>query len=62
MKDQQFEPECLDTAKGKKPKFWISKWLYDKHSQFGIMYQLSDESIGFLFSDGTKIINFPNDE
>ena len=37
------------------PIFWISKWV-DYTEKYGIGYQLSDNSIGVLFNDLTRIV------
>uniref|UniRef100_A0A1I8A9J0 Serine/threonine-protein kinase PLK n=1 Tax=Steinernema glaseri TaxID=37863 RepID=A0A1I8A9J0_9BILA len=46
--DDILEPSC-------RPVFWIGKWV-DYSDRYGLGYQLSDESIGVLFNDGTKMV------
>lgn len=41
------------------PVIWVSKWV-DYSDKYGFGYQLSDESIGVMFNDTTKIILLPN--
>ncbi|CAJ0577640.1 unnamed protein product, partial [Mesorhabditis spiculigera] len=41
-------PECI-------PVFWISKWV-DYSDKYGIGYQLSDNSVGVLFNDNSRLI------
>jgi polo-like kinase 1 len=38
-----------------RPIFWITRWV-DVTSKFGISYQMSNASIGFLFNDKTKLV------
>ncbi|TKR86495.1 hypothetical protein L596_011079 [Steinernema carpocapsae] len=47
--DDILEPSC-------RPVFWVSKWV-DYSDRYGLGYQLSDESIGVLFNDGTKLVS-----
>lgn len=37
------------------PIYWVSKWV-DYSDKYGLGYQLSDNSVGVLFNDVTKII------
>ncbi|XP_076355007.1 serine/threonine-protein kinase PLK1-like isoform X1 [Tachypleus tridentatus] len=47
------EDEALDPAAI--PIFWVSKWV-DYTDKYGLGYQLSDNSVGVLFNDSTRII------
>jgi len=40
------------------PVFWISKWV-DYSNKYGLSYQLSDDSVGVIFNDCTKILVDP---
>jgi polo-like kinase 1 len=40
------------------PIFWISKWV-DYSNKYGLSYQLSDDSVGVIFNDSTKILVDP---
>ncbi|KAK0403354.1 hypothetical protein QR680_016874 [Steinernema hermaphroditum] len=46
--DDILEPSC-------RPVFWVGKWV-DYSDRYGLGYQLSDESIGVLFNDSTKMV------
>ncbi len=48
MEDEAEDPKCL-------PMIWISKWV-DYSDKYGFGYALSDESIGVLFNDVTKLL------
>jgi len=37
------------------PVYWISKWV-DYSDKYGLGYQLSDNSVGVLFNDNTRLI------
>ena len=37
------------------PIYWVSKWV-DYSDKYGIGYQLSDNSIGVLFNDSTRLL------
>ena len=41
------------------PFVWISKWV-DYSDKYGFGYQLSDESVGVMFNDKSKIIQLPD--
>lgn len=41
------------------PIIWISKWV-DYSDKYGFGYQLSDESVGVMFNDMTKLVMLPN--
>ncbi|ELT98162.1 hypothetical protein CAPTEDRAFT_160517 [Capitella teleta] len=43
------------------PIFWVSKWV-DYSDKYGLGYQLSDNSVGVLFNDSTRLILTPNGE
>ncbi|RXG72110.1 Serine/threonine-protein kinase PLK1, partial [Armadillidium vulgare] len=43
------------------PMIWISKWV-DYSDKYGLGYQLSDDSIGVLFNDFTKLLLLPDGE
>ncbi|KAL7640520.1 UNVERIFIED_CONTAM: hypothetical protein RMT77_008795 [Armadillidium vulgare] len=43
------------------PMIWISKWV-DYCDKYGLGYQLSDDSIGVLFNDLTKLLLLPDGE
>ncbi|KAL3199359.1 hypothetical protein MRX96_014009 [Rhipicephalus microplus] len=43
------------------PVFWVSKWV-DYTDKYGLGYQLSDNSIGVVFNDTTRIIQFNDNE
>ncbi|KAF7689807.1 hypothetical protein HF521_013160 [Silurus meridionalis] len=44
------DPACI-------PIFWISKWV-DYSDKYGLGYQLSDNSVGVLFNDSTRLIMY----
>jgi polo-like kinase 1 len=48
MEDEAEDPKCL-------PMVWVSKWV-DYSDKYGFGYALSDESIGVLFNDATKLL------
>ncbi|KRZ97327.1 Serine/threonine-protein kinase PLK1 [Trichinella sp. T8] len=50
-------PPCMDEAEDPAlaPVFWISKWV-DYSDKYGIGYQLSDNSVGVMFNDKTKLV------
>ncbi|KAJ8951868.1 hypothetical protein NQ318_019844 [Aromia moschata] len=41
------------------PMIWVSKWV-DYSDKYGFGYQLSDEGVGVMFNDTTKLILLPN--
>ncbi|XP_063224051.1 serine/threonine-protein kinase polo [Bacillus rossius redtenbacheri] len=41
------------------PLVWISKWV-DYSDKYGFGYQLSDDAVGVMFNDRTKIVMLPN--
>lgn len=41
------------------PIIWVSKWV-DYSDKYGFGYQLSDESVGVMFNDTTKLIMLAN--
>lgn len=41
------------------PLFWVSKWV-DYSDKYGFGYQLSDEGMGVMFNDTTKLIMLAN--
>jgi len=43
------------------PIYWVSKWV-DYSDKYGIGYQLSDNSIGVLFNDSTRLLLTSNAE
>ncbi|RXG60399.1 Serine/threonine-protein kinase PLK1 [Armadillidium vulgare] len=43
------------------PMIWITKWM-DYCDKYGLGYQLSDDSIGVLFNDLTKLLLLPDGE
>ena len=43
------------------PMIWISKWV-DYSDKYGLGYQLSDDSMGVLFNDFTKLLLLPDEE
>uniref|UniRef100_A0A1I7Z3I5 Serine/threonine-protein kinase PLK n=1 Tax=Steinernema glaseri TaxID=37863 RepID=A0A1I7Z3I5_9BILA len=45
--------DLLDPAAS--PVFWIAKWV-DYSDKYGLGYQLSDDSVGVLFNDKTKMM------
>ncbi|XP_045470842.1 serine/threonine-protein kinase polo [Harmonia axyridis] len=54
---EKFLEEMSDPAA--QPIIWISKWV-DYSDKYGFGYQLSDESVGVMFNDMTKLIMLPN--
>ncbi|XP_067014592.1 serine/threonine-protein kinase polo [Anabrus simplex] len=48
-----FGDEATDPAA--QPVVWISKWV-DYSDKYGFGYQLSDESVGVVFNDNTKLV------
>lgn len=43
------------------PVFWVAKWV-DYSDKYGLGYQLSDNSVGVLFNDSTRLILTTNGE
>ncbi|WAR01981.1 PLK1-like protein [Mya arenaria] len=43
------------------PIYWVSKWV-DYSDKYGLGYQLSDNSVGVLFNDSTRLILLSNGE
>ncbi|XP_011877733.1 PREDICTED: serine/threonine-protein kinase PLK1 [Vollenhovia emeryi] len=41
------------------PVIWISKWV-DYSDKYGFGYQLSDDSVGVMYNDGTRLIMMAN--
>lgn len=41
------------------PMIWVSKWV-DYSDKYGFGYQLSDEGVGVMFNDTTKLIMLAN--
>ncbi|XP_014467750.1 PREDICTED: serine/threonine-protein kinase polo [Dinoponera quadriceps] len=41
------------------PVVWISKWV-DYSDKYGFGYQLSDDGVGVMYNDGTRLIMLPN--
>ncbi|EFN89665.1 Serine/threonine-protein kinase polo [Harpegnathos saltator] len=41
------------------PVIWISKWV-DYSDKYGFGYQLSDDGVGVMYNDGTRLIMLPN--
>lgn len=41
------------------PTIWVSKWV-DYSDKYGFGYQLSDESVGVMFNDTTRLIMLAN--
>ena len=48
---------CIDEAEDPAavPMVWISKWV-DYSDKYGFGYQLSDDTIGVIFNDLTKLL------
>ena len=48
---------CADEAEDPAavPMVWISKWV-DYSDKYGFGYQLSDDTIGVIFNDLTKLL------
>lgn len=53
-------PRPVPTAKASQG-LWICKWV-DYSNKYGLGYQLSDNSVGVLFNDATKIILAPDQQ
>lgn len=43
------------------PIYWVAKWV-DYSNKYGLSYQLSDDSVGVMFNDQTKMILDRNGE
>ncbi|XP_018561327.1 serine/threonine-protein kinase polo [Anoplophora glabripennis] len=56
-RNQKFLDEMTDPAA--QPMIWVSKWV-DYSDKYGFGYQLSDEGVGVMFNDTTKLIMLPN--
>ncbi|EFA04647.1 serine/threonine-protein kinase polo [Tribolium castaneum] len=56
-KNHVFLDEMTDPAA--QPMIWVSKWV-DYSDKYGFGYQLSDECVGVMFNDTTKLIMLPN--
>ncbi|XP_036143219.1 serine/threonine-protein kinase polo isoform X2 [Monomorium pharaonis] len=41
------------------PVIWVSKWV-DYSDKYGFGYQLSDDSVGVMYNDGTRLIMMAN--
>ncbi|XP_057660882.1 serine/threonine-protein kinase polo [Diorhabda carinulata] len=54
---QVFSDEMSDPSA--QPMIWVSKWV-DYSDKYGFGYQLSDEGVGVMFNDTTKLIMLPN--
>lgn len=54
---EKYLDEMSDPAA--QPIIWISKWV-DYSDKYGFGYQLSDESVGVMFNDMTKLVMLPN--
>jgi polo-like kinase 1 len=52
MQEEAEDPKCA-------PMIWMSKWV-DYSDKYGFGYALSDESIGVLFNDVTKLLLLSN--
>ncbi|KAL2719422.1 serine/threonine-protein kinase polo [Vespula squamosa] len=52
-----FLHEMTDPAA--QPLIWISKWV-DYSDKYGFGYQLSDDGVGVMFNDGTRLIMLAN--
>lgn len=52
-----FTDEMTDPAA--QPIVWISKWV-DYSDKYGFGYQLSDDGVGVMFNDGTRLIMLTN--
>lgn len=57
VRHQKFFDEMTDPAA--QPMIWVSKWV-DYSDKYGFGYQLSDEGVGVMFNDTTKLIMLPN--
>ena len=42
------------------PVYWVSKWV-DYSDKYGFGYQLSDNSVGVLFNDQTRLILYQDE-
>ncbi|XP_076633083.1 serine/threonine-protein kinase polo [Colletes latitarsis] len=51
------EDEMTDPAA--QPVVWISKWV-DYSDKYGFGYQLSDDGVGVMYNDGTRLIMLAN--
>ncbi|XP_076290664.1 serine/threonine-protein kinase polo isoform X2 [Lasioglossum baleicum] len=51
------EDEMTDPAA--QPVIWISKWV-DYSDKYGFGYQLSDDGVGVMYNDGTRLIMLAN--
>ncbi|CAH0557257.1 unnamed protein product [Brassicogethes aeneus] len=56
-RNQKFLDEMTDPQA--QPMIWVSKWV-DYSDKYGFGYQLSDEGVGVMFNDTTKLIMLPN--
>jgi polo-like kinase 1 len=56
-KNHVFLDEMTDPAA--QPMIWVAKWV-DYSDKYGFGYQLSDEGVGVMFNDTTKLIMLPN--
>nr|XP_023029756.1 serine/threonine-protein kinase polo [Leptinotarsa decemlineata] len=56
-RNQKYLDEMSDPAA--QPTIWVSKWV-DYSDKYGFGYQLSDEGVGVMFNDTTKLIMLPN--
>ena len=56
-----FMPSIPDDAEhpASTPIYWISKWV-DYSDKYGFGYQLSDDTIGVIFNDLTKLLLLVN--
>ncbi|XP_064635571.1 serine/threonine-protein kinase PLK1-like [Lineus longissimus] len=52
--DDAEDPACV-------PIYWVSKWV-DYSDKYGLGYQLSDNSVGVLFNDSTRLLLTSNGE
>ena len=43
------------------PVYWVGKWV-DYSDKYGLGYQLSDNSVGVLFNDQTRLILYQDGE
>ncbi|XP_047362393.1 serine/threonine-protein kinase polo isoform X3 [Vespa velutina] len=53
------EPSDEMTDPAAQPLIWISKWV-DYSDKYGFGYQLSDDGVGVMFNDGTRLIMLAN--
>lgn len=56
-RNQKYLDEMSDP--NAQPMIWVSKWV-DYSDKYGFGYQLSDEGVGVMFNDTTKLIMLPN--